>query len=264
MLTLSLESILAILVVLYMLILPVNMHMADAALDIKIQAEHILDVSGEFGSTRKSHIESIEDYLDACRERDALAVAVAAHEFPERLDKEFVEEMMELMAAAEIVKNSPDGIYYSYEQMVESGAAFSPLKPARSPNLPGFFVSGGRCITIFNNGACWLFDADVETSAKGLINVKVLYVLGHVIFPDNAIYHKIPETEWYIDIGPFGTREADNLVLTKVMHSLGMTKIPKGYVKHHSAIINGYYEFVLKEVHTKFTHNGGHYFYGCD
>ena len=71
----------------------------------------------------------------------------------------------------------------------------------------------------------------------------------------------IPEIE-SIDIGNFtGDRNDDLAKMLEILEDeYGLSEIPDGYVVHHHTE-NGILQLVEEEIHTMFTHIGGHSLY---
>lgn len=124
-------------------------------------------------------------------------------------------------------------------------------KPKHSPNIKKWFDKGGTIeIDIVDGNQIWTY-----TSPSG---DAVPYIDGYVKFPDKYLHPVIN----YVDIGEFtGDRSKDMDKMLEILESdYGITEIPEGYIVHHDTE-NGILQLVDEDIHTEFTHIGGHSIY---
>lgn len=126
-------------------------------------------------------------------------------------------------------------------------------KPKYSPDLKNWFAERGTLeIKEANGNKIWTYTNSVSDS--------VPYINGYVKFPEKYLYPGIGE----INIGNFsGERFIDNAKLIEILDKVYniSTGIPKGYIPHHD-VNKGIIQLVEKQIHTQFTHIGGHSLHG--
>ena len=126
-------------------------------------------------------------------------------------------------------------------------------KPKYSPDLKNWFAERGTLeIKEANGNKIWTYTNSVGDS--------VPYINGYVKFPEKYLYPGIGE----INIGNFsGERFIDNAKLIEILDKVYniSTGIPKGYIPHHD-VNKGIIQLVEKQIHTQFTHIGGHSLHG--
>ena len=124
-------------------------------------------------------------------------------------------------------------------------------KPKYSPNIKKWFDNGGSIeVQDIDGKQIWTY-----TSAAG---DSVPYIDGYIKFPDEYLNPTIKS----VDIGEFtGDRGKDiDKMLEILEEDYGITEIPEGYIVHHD-IENGILQLVDENIHTEFTHIGGHSIY---
>lgn len=124
-------------------------------------------------------------------------------------------------------------------------------KPKYSPDIKKWFDNGGSIkIQDIDGKQIWTY-----TSSAG---DSVPYIDGYIKFPDEYLNPTIKS----VDIGEFtGDRGKDiDKMLAILEEDYGITEIPEGYIVHHD-IENGILQLVDENIHTEFTHIGGHSIY---
>lgn len=124
-------------------------------------------------------------------------------------------------------------------------------KPKYSPDIKKWFDNGGSIeIQNLDGKQIWTY-----TSSAG---DSVPYIDGYIKFPDEYLNPTIKS----VDIGEFsGDRGKDiDKMLSILEEDYGITEIPEGYIVHHD-IENGILQLVDENIHTEFTHIGGHSIY---
>ncbi len=124
-------------------------------------------------------------------------------------------------------------------------------KPKYSPDIKKWFYNGGSIeIQNIDGKQIWTY-----TSSAG---DSVPYIDGCIKFPDEYLNPTIKS----VDIGEFtGDRGKDiDKMLSILEEDYGITEIPEGYIVHHD-IENGILQLVDENIHTEFTHIGGHSIY---
>ena len=124
-------------------------------------------------------------------------------------------------------------------------------KPKYSPDIKKWFDNGGSIeIQNIDGKQVWTY-----TSSAG---DSVPYIDGYIKFPDEYLNPTIKS----VDIGEFtGDRGKDiDKMLSILEEDYGITEIPEGYIVHHD-IENGILQLVDENIHTEFTHIGGHSIY---
>ena len=124
-------------------------------------------------------------------------------------------------------------------------------KPPYSRDIQKWFERGGSIVIENVDGhQIWTYVASTGEA--------VPYVDGYILFPSEYLH---PEIE-SIDIGNFtGDRNDDLAKMLEILEDeYGLSEIPDGYVVHHHTE-NGILQLVEEEIHTMFTHIGGHSLY---
>jgi hypothetical protein len=131
-------------------------------------------------------------------------------------------------------------------------------KPLGSPVPRKWFDDGGtlRIDTLDDGSHIWTYTT--ESGASAHFDVPAGSRTGRIVFSD-ADLHPDPDLA-HFSIGEFsGDRKVDNARAMEYLVSKGYDGMPDNYIPHHD-MKNGDMQFVLKSLHEKFSHYGGHHY----